>query len=144
MKTVEELICQIGPKYKKGREGNLFFIWNDFLEAVHKLAETINTTELGAAYSISIIYYTKDDDDKVYRKNQAILNFDEKTPVIYEDHDVFLGRKTKLEVCFYDLLSKANKEEYVDVSDFDVVDFFGAENPIQKIELHFFLPREEL
>lgn len=141
MKTTAELIERISPRYKKARNKNLEFLWDDFLQAVEKAISQLSDEILAVTREITIIYFTKEGDENIYRSKVAECNFLEDEKVEYEKEDVCLGTKEKLEVAFIDFRDKAEKDVNICADWFELEDLKFDEDGDSEIPLDFKLPK---
>ena len=141
MKTTGELIERISPRYKKVRDENLDFLWEDFLQAVENVISKLSDEKLAATSGITIFYFTQKGDKSIYRSKIAECYFFENSEVEYEENDVYLGTRELLEIAFTDFKAKAEKDENVCADWFEVEEFKFDEDDDSKISLDFKLPK---
>lgn len=142
MKTTAELLERISPRYKKVRNSNLDFLWEDFLLAVEKVTNVLSDEKLAATQDIAIYYFTKKGDENIYRRKTAEANYFHDQIVEYEESDICLGTREMLEIAFKDFKDKAKKDNNFIADWFEVENFKFDEDDDSEIVLYFKLPRE--
>lgn len=141
MKTTTELIEHISHRYREVRNKNLDFLWEDFLQAVEKTIKQISDEKLAATSMISIIYFTQEGDEHIYRSKIAECSYFENQEVEYEKEDICLGTREMLEIAFVDFKEKAKKDNNICSDWFDVEVFSFDEDNDNEIQLDFILPK---
>ena len=142
MKTTEELIAKISPRYKKAREKKLDFLWEDFLKAVEKAIKLIPDDKLSATTSVTILYFTREGDTNIYRSKVAEYSFFHEGRIEYEKENICLGTREMLELAFNDFREKAKKDKNLCVNWFNVEEFEFDHEGESEIKLDFILPKE--
>lgn len=140
MKTTAELLERISPRYKKVRNSNLDFLWEDFLLAVEKVVNILPDEKLAATQEITIFYFTKEGDENIYRSKVAEVNNFHEPKVEYEESDVCLGTREMLEIAFKDFRDKAQKDNNFITDWFETENFEFDEDGDNEIVLSFKLP----
>lgn len=141
MKTTEELIERISPRYKEVRNKKLDFLWEDFLQAIEKVISQLPDEKLAATSGITIFYFTKKGDKNIYRSKIAECYFFDNQTVEYEKEDICLGTREMLEVAFVDFKAKAERDNNICADWFEVEDFKFDEDDNSRIPLDFKLPK---
>lgn len=141
MKTTEELIERISPRYKDVRNKKMNFLWEDFLQAVEKVIGQISDERLAATNGITIFYFTKEGDKNIYRSKVAECYYFDNQVVEYEKEDICLGTREMLEIAFIDFKAKAEKDDNICADWFEVEEFKSEEDDNSRIGLDFKLAR---
>ncbi len=137
MKTSVELIERISPRYKKVRNKNLDFLWEDFLQAVEKAISKLTDEVFATTSGITIFYFTKEGDRNIYRSKIAeCISLNDQT-VEYEKEDISLGTKEMLELAFIDFKDKAEKDDNISADWFEVEELRFDEDVNSEISLDF-------
>lgn len=144
MKTTVELIEQISPRYRKVRIEKVDFLWEDFLQAVEKVINKLSDEVFAATSGITICYFIRKGEEKIYRSKTAKCCFFDDQIVEYEKEDICLGTKEMLQKALFDFKAKAEKDSNICADWFEVEDFFEGffEGEKSEVLLDFKLPED--
>lgn len=142
MRTTEELIERISPRYKNVRNQKMEILWEDFLNSVEKAIGKISDEVFAATDSITIFYITKKGDKNVYRSKVAGCSSLQGQLVEYEEDDILLGTREMLEIAFEDFKSRAKKDSNICTDWFELDQIKAGETGERKVPLDFLLPKE--
>lgn len=142
MKTTEELIARISPRYKELRNQNADFLWEDFLQAVEKATGKIPDEMFAATSGVSITYFTKEGDENIYRSKTAECHHFQDKTVEYEEDDVCLGKKEMLAIAFKDFKARAKADKHITTEWFELEDLKLEDDVEGSISLDFWFPKE--
>lgn len=142
VKTTEELIARISPRYKELRNQNADFLWEDFLQAVEKATGKIPDEMFAATSGVSITYFTKEGDENIYRSKTAECHHFQDKTVEYEEDDVCLGKKEMLAIAFKDFKARAKADKHITTEWFELEDLKLDDDVEASISLDFWFPKE--
>lgn len=135
MEETKELVDKILPRLTKARQERLDFLWQDYLGAVEKVINKLTDEELAATTWITIIYEVKENDENVYRSQNAQLNW-QIEDLEYEEENICLGKKNILEKAFKDFEKKADEDKFCNANQF-IPEFLFDWNEDRLIVLDF-------
>lgn len=142
VKTTEELIARISPRYKALRNQNADFLWEDFLQAIEKATSNIPDAMFAATSGISISYFTRDGDENIYRSKVAECNHFQDKTVEYEEDDVCLGKKELLAIAFKDFKARVEEDRHITTEWFELEELKFDDDVESSISLDFWFPKE--
>ena len=120
----------------RNREAEI--LWEDFLQAVEKAISKLSDETLAVINAITIVYFTKAEDENLYRSKVAEYDvFDE--IVQYEEEDVCLGKRVMLQNALLDCKAKAEKDKNICSEWFEPENFENDGD--QENRLDFILPK---
>ena len=141
MKTTEELIARISPRYKALRNQNADFLWEDYLQAIEKATSNIPDAMFAATRGVSITYFTRDGDENIYRSKVAECHHFQDKTVEYEEDDVCLGKKKMLTIAFKDFKERAKADKHITTEWFELEEL-ELDDVEVSISLDFWFPKE--
>lgn len=142
MKTTAELNARISPRYKRLRNQNADFLWEDFLQAVEKAVSKIPDAMFAAASGVSITYFTRKGDANIYRSKVAEFYYFQDKTVEYEEDDVCLGKKEMLAIAFKDFAERAKRDKNICTEWFDLKELNIDDDAEGRGLLDFCFPEE--
>lgn len=138
IKTTEELLERISERYNRLRNKKMEYLWEDFLQAVEKAVQKVPDEILACAEGITIFYYKEG--DSVYRDKKTEAFYLDSPEFEYEKEPVCLGSEEELRLALQDFKEKAEEDEHIDASMFDVKKLLYEKNGGDcLLDFHFFM-----